>query len=102
MMQAKNSIINFLKAYFFVAVLWVLVLFSAVSVVYSVFDSRVKFDALESLRLEQMALQVSWGQYLLEESTWASYDRVERIAIEELAMRIPEPKQVVLVSGSEN
>jgi len=60
MMQAKNSIINFLKAYFFVAVLWVLVLFSAVSVVYSVFDSRVKFDALESLRLEQMALQVSW------------------------------------------
>jgi len=102
MMQNKASIVNFIKAYFLVALLWVLVLFSAVAIVYSVFDSRVKFNALESLRLEQMALHVSWGQYLLEESTWASYGRVERIAIEELLMRIPEPKQIVLVNSSEN
>lgn len=100
----KNNIqlINFVKAYFLVAMLWSLVLISALAVVYSVFDSRVKYNALESLRNENAALHVSWGQYLLEESTWASYGRVERIATENLAMHIPEPKQIVLVNASEN
>ena len=75
---------------------------SALAVVYSVFDSRMKFDALESLRAEHMALQMAWGQYLLEESTWASYNRVETIATEELSMKIPESSQVVLVGTHEN
>lgn len=102
-MMLKTIIpVAFLKAYFFVAMLWVLVLVSALSVVYSVFDSRIKFNALESLRNEHSALHVSWGQYLLEESTWASYGRVGRIATEELAMGIPTPKQVVLVNTNEN
>lgn len=101
-MPLISSVFNFTKKLFFVALLWLLVLISALAVVYSVFDSRVKFDALESLRAEHMALQVAWGQYLLEESTWASYGRVEQIAIEDLSMKVPEPRQIVLVRSNEN
>ena len=102
MQPIKTQLVNFLRAYFFLAALWLLVLLSALAVVYSVFDSRLKFNDLESLRNEYTALQVAWGQHLLEESTWASYGRVERIATEELAMGIPQPKQVILVNSNEN
>lgn len=101
-MQMKISPFTTLKRYFMVIFLWLMVLLSALSVVYSVFDSRVKFNALESLRAEHTALQVAWGQYLLEESTWASYGRVETIATEKLSMKTPEPKQIVLVKANEN
>ena len=97
-----NTIFSMAKNLFFVVLLWLLVLISALAVVYSVFDSRVKFDELESLRAEHMALQVAWGQYLLEESTWASFGRVERIATEELSMKVPEPRQIILVRSNEN
>lgn len=98
----KISIFSIAKHLFFTTFLWLLVLVSALAVVYSVFDSRVKFNALESLRAEHTALQVAWGQYLLEESTWASFGRVETIATEELSMKTPEPKQIVLVKPNEN
>ena len=101
-MPLINSGLNIVKKIFFISCLWLLVLISALAVVYSVFDSRVKFNALESLRAEHMALQVAWGQYLLEESTWASYGRVERIATEELSMKVPEPRQMVLVRSHED
>jgi len=93
---------RFIKSHFLVMLLWLLVLMSALSVVYSVFDSRVKFNALESLRAEHTLLHVTWGQYLLEESTWASYGRVENIATERLSMKVPEPRQMILVNANED
>ena len=99
---APLTLFQLCKQYFLVVVLWMSVIVSALAVVYSVFDSRVKFDALESLRTEHTALHVAWGQYLLEESTWASYARIESIALDELSMKIPEPNQVILVKQYEN
>lgn len=96
------SVLNFINRFFWIAVLWIFVLASALAVVYSVFDSRVKFDALETLRKEHIQLQVAWGQYLLEESTWASYERVEKLATEVLYMKMPEPRQIVLVKLNED
>ena len=101
-MAVISATFNFAKNLFVVVFMWLLVLISALAVVYSVFDSRVKFNALESLRAEHTALQVAWGQYLLEESTWASYGRVERIATEALSMKVPEPRQTILVRSNEN
>ncbi|MFT7387911.1 MAG: cell division protein FtsL [Candidatus Endobugula sp.] len=84
-----------------VALLWVMMLVSALTVVYSAYDTRNKFNALEVLRSEQDALQVEWGKYLLEESAWASYGRIEKVAIEKLAMEIPTGEQLILVVPNE-
>ena len=102
MASTTFSILELIKRFFWIGVLWLSVVASALAVVYSVYDSRIKFDALESLRKEHVQLQVAWGQYLLEESTWASYERVQRLATEELSMKMPEPRQMVLVKQNEN
>jgi cell division protein FtsL len=84
-----------------VMLLWVLVLISALSVVYAAHDTRNKFNELELLRSQQDTLQVEWGKYLLEESAWASYGRIEKIAIEKLSMQIPAGIDIVMVAAGE-
>ncbi|MBX2808923.1 MAG: cell division protein FtsL [Cellvibrionaceae bacterium] len=85
-----------------VLVLWLTLLSSAVAVVYVTYDTRVKFNHLESLRRDYNRLQVVWGQYLLERSTWASYGRIEKLAAEKLSMRIPAANQIIIVADDEN
>jgi cell division protein FtsL len=42
-------------------------------------------------------LQVQWGQYLLERSTWAAYSRVEQVAVSELNMKAPVSTEIVMI-----
>ncbi|MFT7222679.1 MAG: cell division protein FtsL [Cellvibrionaceae bacterium] len=82
---------------------WVAVVASSLAVVYVSHDSRVKFNELENLRRDQSRLQVVWGQYLLEESTWAAYGRIEKLAQEKLSMQVPESRRIIQVTpGNEN
>lgn len=81
-----------------VALLWVLVVVSALLVVGVTQDVRERTSELEVLRREAAELDVQWGQYLLEQSTWASYARVEKVAREELDMLEPGPEQIILVN----
>jgi cell division protein FtsL len=91
----------FLQRMFLVAALWVAVIVSSLALVYSTFDSRVKFNELENLRREQNRLRVEWGQYLLEESTWAEYGRVEKLANEKLDMKVPDMENIILLPSKE-
>lgn len=77
--------------------LWLLVLASAVAVVYTSHQSRQLYGELSQLQREENRLQVEWGQYLLEESSWASLGRIERIAKDELDMHVPAIEDVVMV-----
>jgi len=79
------------------ALLWLAVMASALAVVASTHKHRQQVDRLETLRQEADELQVVWGQYLLERSTWASYSRVERLAREKLSMRLPRAEDIVVV-----
>jgi cell division protein FtsL len=79
------------------AVLWVAVIASALAVVASTQVVRRDVNELETLRREASQLQVQWGQYLLEQSTWAAYGRVEQAAISELNMMAPTPGDIVMV-----
>ena len=85
------------KAFFLVTVLWLAVIASALAVVYVTYETRVKFNELEVLRREQSQLQVVWGQYLLEESTWAAYGRIEKLAQEKLLMQVPKAEEIIMV-----
>lgn len=80
-----------------VALVWLLVLVSALAVVASTHQTRERVSQLETLRREASELQVVWGQYMLEQSTWAAYGRVERLAREELNMHLPEDDDIVMV-----
>ena len=83
-----------------IAVLWLATLASALGVVATTQVVRRDVNSLETLRREAAQLQVQWGQYLLEQSTWAAYGRVENAAVSELNMMAPTPEEMVMISGS--
>ncbi|MGH1439244.1 MAG: cell division protein FtsL [Cellvibrionaceae bacterium] len=87
-----------LQSLIVLVVLWLALITSSFGVVYVTYDTRVKFNLLETLRREQNQLQIVWGQYLLEESTWAGYGRVERVAEEKLLMQIPDSEKIIMVT----
>lgn len=83
------------------ACLWILVVISALGVVASTQQVRRDVNQLETLRREASHLQVEWGQYLLEESTWAAYSRIEVIANKEISMIAPTTEHVVMVPSDD-
>ncbi len=78
--------------------LWLAVLVSALAVVRTSHLTRLKINQLEVLRREASQLHVQWGQYLLEQSAWSAYGRIEKEATEKLHMIVPRGEQLVMVS----
>jgi cell division protein FtsL len=83
---------------FALAVLALVVLTSAIGVVYAKYLSRKLFVELDGLRDQRDALDVEWGQLQLEESTLGAHGRVERLAAERLGMRQPRPDEVFVLA----
>jgi len=77
--------------------LLMLVVGSALGVVYAKHRSRTLFVELQSLQEARDRLNTEWGQLQLEQSTWATHGRIETLARERLGMKIPEPDSVVII-----
>ena len=82
---------------FFIVALWLLVIVSAMGVVYSTYLTRHLTQNYEALRRENSQLRVLAGQLQLERSSWAAYSRIEQIATEELAMSLPKSDETMLI-----
>ena len=80
-----------------VLALGVAVLTTAVAVVYAKYASRRYFVELEVLRAQQDTIDVEWGRLQLEQSTWATHGRVERIARKDLQMHLPGADEVMVI-----
>ena len=80
-----------------VAVLWLAVLASALGVVYGKQQSRNRFNELQKLTTHRDDLDIEWGQLQLEQSTWATHGRVERVAHDELGMVTPSATDLRIV-----
>jgi len=80
-----------------VAVLWAAVLGSSLGVVYAKHEARSKFNELQQLTKARDDLDIEWGQLQLEQSTWATHGRVERVARDELRMVIPQASDLRIV-----
>ena len=78
--------------------LGVALLVSAVATVYVQHHRRMQFVELRKLERERDAMQVEWGQLKLEQSTWATHDRIARLAQGKLDLHMPPAAEVVLVS----
>ena len=85
------------QAWFFVLLALAAVLVSSVAVVYSSFETRRLVALHQRLQNDNNQMQVEWGQLLLEQSTWGSYNRVEQLATKKLKMRVPSPNEIVMV-----
>ena len=70
---------------------------SAIAVVYSRHQSRKLFVELQSLHQLRDQLDVDWGRLQLEQSTWATRGRIERLARERLDMITPSAGAVIVV-----
>jgi len=77
--------------------LWLSVIGSALGVIYSAHTARGAINQLTLLKREAQQLHVEWGQYLLEQSAWSAYSRIEQQAEEELHMRVPTGERLVMV-----
>lgn len=80
-----------------VILLLVIVELCALSIVYTTYKNRVLFAELENLRNSAEDMQSGWTQLLLEQSTLASFQRVEEVAKNHLQMTIPDPRTVVVL-----
>jgi cell division protein FtsL len=68
---------------------------SAIAVVVSQHEARRTFVKVQELEAERDHLNEEWGRLQLEQSTWATDDRIEQLARTKLSMR--EPDAAVLV-----
>ncbi len=79
------------------AALALAVVASALGVVYTSHLARRLYGELVRLERARDALEVEWGRLQLEQSTWATHARIERLARERLHMRMPRPEEIVVV-----
>ncbi|MBD2859733.1 cell division protein FtsL [Spongiibacter sp. KMU-158] len=84
---------------FWVPFCLVLLVVTAVGVLQSTHRSRQLFAELQNLEKQARRLEENWGRLLLEQSTWASPDRVQRVSEGQLHMQVPEVENMVTVYG---
>ncbi|MDX1403185.1 MAG: cell division protein FtsL [Woeseiaceae bacterium] len=70
---------------------------SAIALVYTKHESRNLFVEMERLTRERDELNIEWGQLQIEQSTWATHGRIERLALEELALVRPKSTEIYLI-----
>ena len=70
---------------------------SAIALVYTKHESRKLFVELETLARERDELDIEWGQLQIEQSTWATHARIEKVAAEELKLTRPESTEIYVI-----
>jgi cell division protein FtsL len=78
--------------------LLVLAMACAMGVITSQHRARKVFVDLEAEQSTQRRLEEEFTQLQLEQSTWATNQRIESIAAKSLGMRLPAPANTVIVT----
>ncbi|ORU94340.1 MAG: cell division protein FtsL [Cycloclasticus sp. symbiont of Bathymodiolus heckerae] len=74
-----------------------LVIASALSIVYVKYDARLKFNQLQKELREQDRLGVEWSRLQLEQNTWSSNNKIEHVARTTLKLQVPTPEQIIYI-----
>ena len=75
----------------------VLIMTSAVGVIYAKHRNRMLYVELRDLQSQRDDLNIDWGRLQLEQSTWATHGRIEAVARKKLGMRNLNYEEVVVV-----
>jgi cell division protein FtsL len=79
------------------ALLMVAVVMCALSVVTSQHKARKLYIEMQKEKEYAQQMEVEWGQLQLEQSTWATPARVEKVATQQLKMQLPKNGQVQFI-----
>ena len=83
---------------FVICLLLISAVASGVATVYVKHLSRSLFVELQTLEHEQDEMQIESGKLELEQSTWASHDRLTNVAAEQLGLFMPPGDSVEVVN----
>jgi cell division protein FtsL len=92
-MQSLKSTQPFLLIFVFAGVC----VLSSIALVYTKHESRKLFVELEELTHERDELNIEWGQLQIEQSTWATHARIERVATDDLALARPDSSEIYVI-----
>jgi len=70
---------------------------SAMALVYTKHESRRLFVELEALTDERDRLNIEWGQLQIEQSTWATHARIEKVATDDLSLVRPDSSEIFII-----
>lgn len=79
----------------FYSLLAISVFLSSLEIIINQHKARKLFIEVQVLENERDRLNEEWGKLQLEQSTWATNDRVESVSRNELQMREPDNQSVV-------
>jgi len=85
------------KPVLLIAVFVAVCVLSALALVYTRHESRKLFVELENLTQERDSLNIEWGQLQIEQSTWATHARIERVALEEMSLVRPVSGEIYVI-----
>jgi len=83
--------------YLGLGVLILVLLASALSVIYSKYQSRLIFIEIQKQERELDQYEVEWGQLQLELTTLAEQNRVEQVAREQLKLVMPVRAKIIYI-----
>ena len=86
-----------IKDFFLVFILIIFCALSSMGMIYSKHESRKLFIELERLTHQTDELNIEWGQLQIEQSTWATHARIERVAIDDLSLIRPITSEIYLI-----
>ena len=89
---AKSS-----RPFLLVFVFAVVCVLTSIALVYTKHESRKLFVELEGLTHERDDLNIEWGQLQIEQSTWATHARIERVATDDLSLVRPEATEIYVI-----
>jgi cell division protein FtsL len=92
MQPAKPS-----QSFLLVFVFALVCVMSSMAIVYTKHESRKLFVELEELAHERDELNIEWGQLQIEQSTWATHARIERVATDDLSLARPEATEIYVI-----
>lgn len=74
-------------------------LLSAFAVIYMKDLNRRLFIQYQVLQEEKAETLIEWGKLLLEQSTWSTQSRIQKMAVQQWGMKIPNARDIVLVEN---
>ena len=80
-----------------IAVFTAVCVVSAIALIKTRHEARKLFVELESLTNARDELNIEWGQLQIEQSTWATHARIEKVANDDLSLVRPEPTEIFVI-----
>ena len=90
-----------MKFFLIIGCLTSIIFVTSLSVIYVKHSNRKVYSELNQLQASRDKMNVEWGQLQLEQSTWATHGRIERIARQTIGMSVPDYQDVIFINTNE-